>query len=116
MTARGNSDKDRFLQWLASLSPYHSDHRRLLSQALLYLYQQQTAEEQLTGRTGEQNGRGFTAYDAELLTSIAEGVGEYGGDLTDRQAEVVARRLRKYAGQLAGWLERIEWVESRRSA
>jgi hypothetical protein len=79
---------------------------RARERALLVLLDRQTADEQATQTTREHNGQGFTAYDAELLTSFAQQVqrNRYGNPngqrLSVRQHEIAAKRLPKYAKQL----------------
>ena len=70
-----------------------------LLRLLLILYRRQTLSEQRDGFSREQNGVGFSKFDAPLLTSIAEW-GQRRGFLTPQQVEVVRRRLRKYVRQL----------------
>ena len=70
-----------------------------LLRLLLILYRRQTLSEQRDGFSREQNGVGFSKFDASLLTSIAEW-GQRRGFLTRKQTEVVRRRLRKYVRQL----------------
>jgi hypothetical protein len=81
--------------------------------ALLSLYDRQTADEQATEATRHQNGQGFNACDAALLTSFAVQVEEnrrrrvHGflppnyGLLSRRQMDLLRRKLRKYGRQLA---------------
>ena len=74
--------------------------------ALLLVYSKQTASEQNSGQTLEYNCEGFTALDAEILTSIATFYTNY-NFLTPRQDQIVRRLIPKYAGQiLASSIER----------
>jgi hypothetical protein len=70
-----------------------------LLRLLLILYHRQTLSERQDGFSMEQNGVGFSKFDAPLLTSIAEW-GQRRGFLTPKQVEVMRRRLRKYVRQL----------------
>jgi hypothetical protein len=80
---------------------------RLLERAIEVLYEHQTADEQATLTTTEDNGVGFTAFDAEFLSSLGERIKRnlyrqlLGNRLTDRQREVARRKIGKYAKQLA---------------
>lgn len=67
--------------------------------ALLALYARQTDDEQVSATTKVHNGVGFTAYDAEILTSMAEGYKKY-GRLTEKQLAVVRKKLVHYKRQL----------------
>lgn len=74
--------------------------------ALLLVYSKQTACEQNSGQTLEYNCEGFTALDAEILSSIALFYKNY-NFLTPRQDQIVKRLMPKYAGQiLASSIER----------
>ena len=68
--------------------------------ALLGLYSRQTVSEQTAKTTAEQNGVGFNAYDAGILTSIAERVLST-GQLTERMLTVVRNKLGNYRRQIS---------------
>lgn len=72
---------------------------RAVMKALLVLYSRQTAAEQATQATREHNGRGFSAFDAEILSSFAMQV-KTRGTLTAKQLEVARKRVRSYWKQL----------------
>jgi hypothetical protein len=74
--------------------------RMILYRMLRALYARQTWLEQAAQVTNTHNGVGLTAFDAEFLSSVAEQASKY-KTLTECQAAVVRRRLRKYARQLA---------------
>ncbi len=75
------------------------------------LYERQTVGEQATHESREVNGRGFTKFDAELLTDIEKRAEKY-GSLTPKQTQLVGRRIRKYHRQL---VEIANEAEARRS-
>lgn len=66
---------------------------------LLFIYSQQTIEEQEARATIKLNGVGFTGVDAEILTSFAFQHKEH-GRLSDRQEEILKEKLPKYAAQI----------------
>lgn len=66
---------------------------------LLAIYAHQTADEQASGDVAEDNGVGFTGADGEILSSFAQRV-ESGRDLTDRQMELLFKKMPKYGRQL----------------
>ena len=80
--------------------------------ALVGLYERQTADEQSTKATRQKNGMGFSAIDAAFLSSLAEqviankqarkdGTLRQGyGLLSKRQLEIVRERLPHYVRQL----------------
>ena len=75
--------------------------------AILAIYARQTADEQASESTDHHNGVGFSAADAEILSSFAkqiqrhrQGGGRYLAPLSPRQLELGRRRIAKYAGQL----------------
>lgn len=70
-------------------------------QALMTIYKYQTEDEQECYSTYQQNGIGFNAVDADILTSFAKFF-EVKGYLTDKQKEIAKKKLLKYAGQIAG--------------
>jgi|TARA_Y100000310_G_scaffold326834_1_gene392265 hypothetical protein len=59
----------------------------------------QTAEEQKSAITTEDNGVGFSGVDAEFLTSLAVQYTQR-GSLSPRQLVHLHKRMKKYAGQL----------------
>ena len=67
--------------------------------ALTVIFQYQTIIERSVGETTDHNGVGFTACDAELLTSFAKQQGA-GKPLSERQVNLLKRMMPKYAGQL----------------
>jgi len=72
---------------------------RWLFKGLIAIYQCQTEDEQATDSTRNINGIGFSAYDAEFLSSVARQV------MTTRSVSVkqlgfVRKNMIKYAGQL----------------
>lgn len=74
--------------------------------ALVLIYSKQTTCEQNSGQTLEYNCEGFTALDAEILSSIASFYINH-KFLTPRQDQIVKRLIPKYAGQiLASSIER----------
>ena len=69
-------------------------------QALKTIYARQTATEQRAHQTTDANNRGFTAFDAEVLTDIAQKLPRYNDRLTMGQLKLVRRRIQKYWRQL----------------
>jgi len=65
----------------------------------LAIYRRQTADEQRKGRTAHNNGIGFNAMDAEILSSFAYFY-RVRGYLTQKQIGVARKRLMKYCKQL----------------
>ncbi len=66
---------------------------------LLRIYERQTVEEQAAETTIESNGKGFSALDAEFLSSLAEQV-KSGSVLSRRQQDALQRIMPRYAAQL----------------
>ncbi len=75
------------------------ENGKAMFRAFHSLYERQTVGEQETHESHEQNGRGFTKFDADLLTDIAQ-KSEKHGSLTPKQTQLVGRRIRKYHRQL----------------
>jgi hypothetical protein len=79
---------------------------KAIVRALVVLNERQTASEQLSGATINQNGQGFTPADAYMGTSMANGIAKW-GSLTEKQLAYWKKpnakgipRINKYAGQL----------------
>ena len=88
-------------EWNASLIK----ERLLISdkwvmQGVIRIFDYQTAEEQNSHTTSEDNGVGFNGVDAELLSSYAE-FAKKKGYLTKGQMVYARKKMLKYAGQLA---------------
>ena len=63
------------------------------------LYSRQTSVEQQFGITVVSNQKGFSGYDAAILTDFVQLV-ERGHSPSPKQVAVLLRRMPKYAGQL----------------
>lgn len=73
---------------------------RWAQKGLLRIYKEQTDAEKATSTTREDNGVGFSGFDAEILTSLVEWI-QAGRDLTPWQVnKVLLKKMPKYAGQL----------------
>lgn len=70
-----------------------------LCRGLVAIYNKQTEDEKVAGRTDHDNGIGFNGCDAEILTSYAQQFNAR-GFLTPKQIEVTRKKMLKYAGQL----------------
>lgn len=89
------SKKQTIAEWKDKLE--RDDHWAV--RALMRVYQEQTADERNSHVTRYANNVGFTAFDAELLTSFAHRYDRF-GHLSEKQMEVLHNRIPKYAGQL----------------
>lgn len=67
--------------------------------ALLVLHNRQTSDEQQAQETRHVNSRGFSAFDAEILSSFAV---QYRtrGTLSSKQLEIARRKVLRYTRQL----------------
>ena len=72
----------------------------MVKRSLLRLYSEQTDTEQAHGFTSEDNGFGFNGVYSEFLSSVAKWYSEK-GYVSPKQMAWVAKKIRKYAGQLA---------------
>lgn len=68
-------------------------------QAMLRIFEYQTAEEQANGTTYVYNGVGFAGNDAGILTSFCKQY-QKKGYLSDKQHGLLFKKIGKYAGQL----------------
>lgn len=76
-----------------------SHDRNKARQALVFLYNAQTDEEQARQETVEHNEVGFTALDAEILSGIARFYLEH-KFLTPKQDAIVRKLVPKYTSQI----------------
>jgi hypothetical protein len=67
--------------------------------ALVAIYDRQTAEERAGAYTRENNGVGFSKFDAEFCTSLVQQI-KRGKPLTPRQLEVARKKAKRYWRQL----------------
>ena len=79
-----------------------------VEKGLLTLYARQTADEQAAGATTHHNGMGFSGFDAEFLSSLAQQIERkqrqgcrLGQCLSARQLACARQKIVRYAGQLA---------------
>lgn len=72
---------------------------RAVCKALVAIYERQTEHEKCIGQTKEHNGVGFSAFDAEFLSSLAEQV-KTRGTLSPRQLELARKKIKSYWRQL----------------
>lgn len=108
--------KETLKSWLLTLAdapiqgkPISPAQRESIKRALLFLYARQTADERADGATSHSNGMGFSGIDASFLSSVARSAQQY-GNITERQAPHVAKKLAKYTGQL------LELVNAKQAA
>lgn len=67
---------------------------------IVAIYRLQTTDEQINHQTSVSNGVGFSGVDADFMSSLAEGIIQY-GRLTPKQFAIGKNKIRKYAQQLA---------------
>jgi hypothetical protein len=72
---------------------------RWATRALHLVFQAQTAQEQASATTHDDNGVGFSGVDAEFLTSLANQING-GRTLSYKQNTWLLRKMPKYAGQV----------------
>lgn len=80
---------------------------KAVCRGLLRIYERQTASEQRADTTTDANGVGFSAFDAEILSSFAKQLLQ-GKTLSPRQMELARKKVVRYAGQLAEIAEQTE--------
>lgn len=72
----------------------------MVLRGVVAIFEKQTALEQGTAMTIENNGVGFNGFDANIMTSFARQINKR-GTLTQKQFVVAKKIIMKYAGQLA---------------
>ena len=93
-------------QLITALKAQIPQSREKICRALMLIYDRQTEQEVLRGKTIEDDAIGFTALDADILTKMAR-VYQSKGFLSYKQLNLVKRLIPKYAGQiLASSIER----------
>ena len=87
------------------------------TKAIVKLYERQTADEQCSGITKEDNGVGFNGTDANILSSFAEQIGR-GRTLSPKQLAIAFKKLPKYSRQVIGFIpaDKLAEIEARVSA
>lgn len=73
--------------------------QRWVERAIVVIYEYQTAEEQAQEITKNDNGVGFTAFDARVLSYYAVYL-KSGKHLSGKHLEKAKKTVPKYAGQL----------------
>jgi hypothetical protein len=78
-----------------------------VKRAVLVIFEAQTAAEQATETTREENGVGFNGTDAKILSSFAKqiiefeaGKSRFNSALSPKQMDLARRKITKYSGQL----------------
>ena len=74
---------------------------------LIRIFENQTADEQLSATVSHDNGIGFTGVDAEFLTSLAKQL-QAGRQLSPKQMVWVHKKMPKYAKQLVESIAPVE--------
>lgn len=72
--------------------------------AILLIYSFQTDEEKYIGTTKTVNGRGFSKFDVEVLSSFAMQL-RRGQELTLKQMYVARPKIKKYVGQILQYMK-----------
>ena len=72
--------------------------------AILLIYSFQTDEEKYMGTTKTVNGKGFSKFDVEVLSSFATQL-RRGQELTLKQMYVARPKIKKYAGQILQYMK-----------
>lgn len=70
-----------------------------VTRSVVKMLERQTAAEASGGYTHDANGVGFSAFDAEFLTSIANQITD-GRNLSERQIVSARKSMLRYAGQI----------------
>ncbi len=86
-------------QWKEQLTSLIKTSDAALFKSILVIYESQTLEERQQRVTKEENKKGFGAYDAEFLTSIAEQI-KGGYPLTEAQKAIARNKMVHYWKQL----------------
>jgi hypothetical protein len=94
---------------------------KAIEHALVRLYARQTLDEQASDDTKHRNGRGFTAFDAEILSSFAKQVirspRPEGQKLSQKQLAICRRPASNGTGFKLGyyWKQLLEEIEAKQA-
>lgn len=80
---------------------------KAVERGILRIYSFQTDEEKYTGATKTVNGKGFSKFDVEILSSFALQI-RRGKHLTEKQMYKARPKICKYAGQLLEYMRTKE--------
>lgn len=78
-----------------------------VKRAILLIYSFQTDEEKCFGATKTVNGKGFSKFDVEILSSYAVQL-QRGHDLSLAQMYVARPKIKKYVGQILQYMKNRE--------
>ena len=76
---------------------------KAVERGILRIYSFQTDEEKYVGMTKTVNGKGFSKFDVEILSSFALQLRQ-GRHLTEKQMYKARPKIQKYAGQLLEYI------------
>lgn len=82
---------------------------KAVERGILRIYSFQTDEEKYVGMTKTVNGKGFSKFDVEILSSFALQI-RRGKHLTEKQMYKARPKICKYAGQLLEYMRTKEDV------
>ena len=77
---------------------------RAVCRAILLIYSFQTDEEKYMGTTKTINGKGFSKFDVEILSSYALQL-KQGRELTEKQMYVARPKIKKYTKQILEYMK-----------
>ena len=97
-------------QTIAYLRERLGSDNTFAAQHLVKIYQQQTDDEKNMEQSQQQNGVGFTAYDADFLSSLAKQYIER-RSLSPTQMALLMKRMPKYAKQILGMVNQRKLEE-----
>ena len=80
---------------------------KAVERGILRIFSFQTDEEQYVGMTKTVNGKGFSKFDVEILSSFALQI-RRGKHLTEKQMYKARPKICKYAGQLLEYMRTKE--------
>ena len=87
---------------------------KAVCRAILLIYSFQTDEEKYKGVTKTVNGKGFSKFDVEVLSSYAMQL-RRGQDLSLKQMYVARPKIKKYVGQILQYMQDKEESLANRS-
>lgn len=86
-------------EWKAEIIKTIESNERALKRAIMIVFDNQTVEERMYGKSNKENGKGFNRVDAEIMSKIALKI-QRGQELNFNDIIIARRKMPKYWKQI----------------
>lgn len=86
-------------EWKAEIIKTIESNERALKRAIMIVFDNQTVEEKMYGKSNEENRKGFNKVDAEIMSKIALKI-QRGQELNFNDIIIARRKMPKYWKQI----------------